>query len=56
MTKTLEDYRAEMKASRQKMFRSLWISINTWKKYAEGPDEPPAWMVLAVKALFHKLA
>lgn len=54
-TKTLEEYRAEMMYSRQRMIRELGISINTWKKYAEGSEEPPAWMVLAVTALYHNL-
>ena len=52
---TLEEYRAELKASRQKMCRDLGISINTWKKYAETDETPPKWLMLATKALYHRL-
>lgn len=52
---TLDEYRTEIGLSHNAMARELEISINTWRKWVSDPN-PPKWLLLAVKAVYHRLA
>ncbi len=51
---TLDEYRTGCGLSHNAMARELEISINTWRKHVHS-DDPPKWLTLAVKAIYHRL-